>query len=132
MRYLYPFEVISDMYVSKVGGCSPDLDRGEIGINANALSMNTSLIAGETIARIKFFDTVYPFFLRKRYRIVGLEEYDEGYELSQNGEIVFSEQDYRDEYAGREVLINSIEDFRIGEDMNKIFKAMKDRIWNSI
>ncbi len=125
--YAYPLEVISDMYVSKVGGYSPELEEGEIGINANALSMNTSLIAGETVARIRFFDKAYPFFLRKTYRIVGLEEHNEGYEFSENGEVVFSEEEYREEYAGREVIINAVEDFRIG-DKTEIFRIIRERM----
>ncbi len=125
--YAYPLEVISDMYVSKVGGYSPELEEGEIGINANALSMNTSLIAGETVARIRFFDEAYPFFLRKTYRIVGLEEHNEGYEFSENGEVVFSEEEYREEYAGREVIINAVEDFRIG-DRTEIFRIIRERM----
>jgi len=126
--YLYPVEVLSDTYVSRVGGSSPELERGEIGININALTANTSLIAGESRARLKFFDTSYPFFLRRKYRIVGLEENMEGYEFSENGEVVFSESDYREEFEGREVIINAVEDFRIGDDMSEVVKAMRERI----
>ncbi len=35
--YRYPVEVIADMYLSKVGGYSYELDRNEIGINAKRL-----------------------------------------------------------------------------------------------
>ncbi len=126
--YLYPVEVVADTYVSRVGGCSPELSKGEIGINVNALTANTSLIAGESVARLKFFDSTYPFFLRKKYRIVGLEENMEGFEFSENGEVVFSESEYSEEYEGREVIINAVEEFRIGDDMSSVFKAMRERI----
>jgi len=126
--YLYPVEVIADTYVSRVGGCSPELERGEIGININALTENTSLIAGESRARLKFFDTTTPFFLRKKYRIVGLEEHMEGYELSENGEVIFSEDEFREDFEGKEVIINAVEDFRIGDDMSEVVRAMRERI----
>ncbi len=128
--YLYPVEVVADIYMSRVGGCSSELERGEIGINANALYTNTSLIAGETLARLKFFESNKPFFLRKKYRIVGLEEHMEGYELSENGEIVFSESDYKKEFEGKGVIINAVEEFRIGDDMGKVVKAMREKIRN--
>ncbi len=128
--YLYPVEVIADTYVSRVGGCSAELGKGEIGININALTANTSLIAGESKARLKFFDSNYPFFLRRKYRIVGLEEHMDGYELSENGEVVFSEEEFQSEFEGREVIINAVEDFRIGDDMSKVIKAMRERIRN--
>ncbi|RUM32747.1 MAG: hypothetical protein DSY33_06245 [Archaeoglobus sp.] len=126
--YLYPVEVVADMYVSRVGGCSPELDRGEIGINANAISSNTSLIAGESMARLRFFNSNRPFFLRKRYRIIGLEEHMEGYGLSKNGEVVFSELEYRSEFEGKEVIINAVEDFRIGDDLKSVVMAMREKL----
>jgi len=132
--FLYPREIISDTYVSKVGGFSSELDKREIGINALALSMNTSIIANETKARLKFFDEKpTPYFLKRRYTIVGLEEHMDGFEVSPNGEVVFSEE-VKDEKGmggieGRGVIINTVESFRIDGDYSAVIRALRKRLW---
>lgn len=117
--FAYPVEVMADVYISRVGGFSYELSGREIGINAKALEVNTSIIANETYARLRFFDEKpYPFFFRRRFRIVGLEENMEGYELSPNGEVVLPAE-LEDEFGdvvGREVVVNTVESFRIDDD----------------
>lgn len=113
--FLYPQEVISDTYVSIIGGFSPELDEREAGINWKALEVNTSIIANETLARMKFFDErPYPFFLRRKYRIVALEDHMQGYESSVNGEVIFSTELIHEleEKLGAGVIINTVESFR--------------------
>ncbi len=112
--FAYPMEIATDLYVSRVGGFSPELDSNEIGINVDAIRTNTTIIADETYAKIRFLDEKpRPFFFRKSYRIVGLEPNMEGYEYSQNGEVVFSESlsETFGRYVGREVVINTVETF---------------------
>lgn len=134
--YLYPREIIADTYLSMVGGFSSELEKSEIGINAKALEVNTSIISNETRASIKFLDDrVIPYFLRRKYTVVGLEEYMEGYEYSQQGEVVFS-TDLRKEFSeklGREVILNTVESFRIDGDFTKVIKALKQEMmsWSS-
>jgi len=130
--FLYPQEIIADIYVSKIGGFSPELGKREAGINSKAIEMNTSIIADETYARLKFLDEKpYPFFLKKKYRIVGLEENMEGYEDSRNGEVVLSTelQDELQDKIGSGVIINTVEMFRLGE--NEIYRQIRKRIWYS-
>ncbi len=129
--FLYPREVIADMYVSRVGGFSSELDKKEIGINVLALSANTSIIANETEARLRFFDEKpRPYFLKRRYKIVGLEEHMDGYNASLNGEVVFSENfDGSSDVRGRAVIINTVESFRIDNDYSAVVEALKERIW---
>ncbi|AEA47456.1 hypothetical protein [Archaeoglobus veneficus] len=128
--YLYPKEILADTYVSKVGGFSSELDEREIGINALALSMNTSIIANETEARLRFFDDrPLPYFLRRSYRIVGLEENMDGFEASPNGEVVFSEKCELRDVEGRDVIINTVESFRIDGDYSSVVRALRRRVW---
>lgn len=113
--FLYPQEVISDTYVSIIGGFSPELDERDAGINSKALEVNTSIIANETLARMKFFDEQpYPFFFKRKYRIVALEDHMQGYEGSVNGEVIFSTEliDELKERLGAGVIINTVESFR--------------------
>lgn len=130
--FLYPQEIIADIYVSKIGGFSPELGKREAGINSKAIEVNTSIIADETYARLKFLDEKpYPFFLKKKYRIVGLEENMEGYEDSRNGEVVLSSelQDELQDKVGSGVIINTVEMFRLGE--NEIYRYIRKRILGS-
>ncbi len=134
--YLYPREIIADTYLSKVGGFSSELENSEIGINAKALEINTSIISNETKASIKFLDDrIIPYFLRRKYTVVGLEEYMEGYEYSQQGEVVFS-TDLRKEFSerlGKEVILNTVESFRIDGDFTNVIKALRQEMvtWSS-
>ncbi len=127
--FAYPMEVVSDIYLSKIGGFSCELSKNEIGINAKALEVNTSIIANETYARLRFFDEKpYPYFFRRSFRIIGLEENMEGYELSSNGEVVLSaelEDDFKN-IVGRDVMINTVESFRIDYDYRKVIKKIFD------
>ncbi len=129
--FLYPKEIIADIYLSKIGGFSSELDKKEIGINAKALEVNTSIIADETHARLKFFDEkATPFFLRRMYRIVGLEEHMDGYEESSNGEVILSaelEEEF-ERYRGKDVIINTVESFRIDGDYSGVIKAIRRRM----
>jgi len=129
----YPQEVIADMYVSRVGGFSGELEKKEIGINALALSTNTSIIANETEARLKFFnEKTIPYFLKRKYKIIGLEEHMDGYNASLNGEVVFSAhlEDERVKLVeGKAVIINTVESFRIDDDYSAVVKALRKKIW---
>ncbi len=108
----YPMEIATDLYVSKVGGFSSELDRNEVGININAIYSNTSIIANETYAKIRFLgEKAKPYFFRESYLIVGLEPNMEGYELSGNGEVVLPESMGDFNLIGREVIINTVESF---------------------
>lgn len=134
--FLYPKEIIADTYLSRVGGFSSELENSEIGINSKALEINTSIISNETKASIKFLDDrIIPYFLRRRYTVVGLEEYMEGYEYSKQGEVVFS-TDLRKEFSGKlgkEVILNTVESFRIDEDFTNVIKALRQEMvtWSS-
>ena len=125
--YTYPIEVVSDIYVSRIGGFSYELGKREIGINSKALEINTSIIANETYAKLRFFDEKpYPYFFRRSFRIVGLEENMEGYEYSPNGEVVLP-ADFEDENVlGREVMINTVESFRIDNDYGTVIRKLLD------
>lgn len=123
---------MSDIYVSKLGGFSYEMERNEIGINAKAIELNTSIIANETFARVRFFDEkVKPYFLREIFKIVGIEEHMECYDLTKNGEIVLSEEleNKFKEREGEDVIINTVEFFRIDGDYSRVINTFR-RIWS--
>ena len=135
--YQYPVEILGDTYLTKLGGFSEEIGRNEIGINEKAIEMNTSLIQNESYVRLRFFDIRQkPFFLRKNFRIVGIPQDWNSFELSTNGEIVMAE-DYREKLkkqVGSYLLINAVESFRIDGDyssMGEAIKSMREWIWKS-
>ncbi len=132
--YRYPVEVISDTYLSRVGGYSYELERNEIGINAKALEVNTSIIPNETVAVLRTLDTNRPYFFRRRFVVVGVEENMECYEMTINGEVVLPEKVAEMERmkVGEEVLVNTVEYFRIDGDFSKVAKAVLWRLESRI
>ncbi|AIG96898.1 MULTISPECIES: hypothetical protein [Archaeoglobus] len=130
--YRYPVEVIADTYLSKVGGYSYELDRNEIGINVKALEMNTSIIANETLATLKRFEEIRPYFLRRKFVVVGIEESMDCYEMSANGEVVLPEEMEGSMEVGESVIVNTVEAFRIDGDYSNVIKAIKWRLDNQI
>ncbi|MET1123953.1 MAG: hypothetical protein ABWW66_01655 [Archaeoglobaceae archaeon] len=127
--YRYPVEVIADMYLSRVGGYSGELGEREIGINAKALEVNTSIIPNETYATLSFPGRrAKPYFFRKKYVIVGVEENMECFEMTRSGEVVLPESMEDKVEVGSEVLINTVEFFRIDGDYSKVFRAMLWRL----
>jgi hypothetical protein len=127
----YPIEIIADIYLSKIGGFSSELDRNEIGINMKAIELNTSIIANETTAKLRFFDEkIKPYFFKDSYLIVGLEPHMDGYEYSQNGEVVLSSdlEEVFSKYIGKDVLLNTVESFRVDGDYRSVIKAFAKRL----
>ncbi len=124
--YRYPVEIISDTYLSRVGGYSYELERNEIGINAKALEVNTSIIPNETVAVLKTLEGDRPYFFKRKFVVVGVEENMDCYEMTMNGEVVLPEGvDERERVeVGKEVLVNTVESFRIDGDYSRIMKAM--------
>ncbi len=128
--FRYPVEVVAETYLSRVGGFSEEIERGEIGINSKALEVNTSIIANVTVADLRFFGERKPYYLRRKFVIVGVDENMDAYDLTRNGEVVLPE-DIRDELAeiaesveGREVIINTVESFRVDGDYSKVVEAV--------
>lgn len=123
--YRYPVEVVSDMYLSKIGGFSYELDKREIGINAKALELNTSIIPNETTATLRTFGDKKPYFFKKRFVVVAVEENMDCYGMTVNGEVVLPEE-MKDEKmkVGEEVIVNTVESFRIDGDYRNVAKAM--------
>ncbi|ADC66565.1 conserved hypothetical protein [Ferroglobus placidus DSM 10642] len=131
--YRYPREIISDIYLSKIGGFSEELGKGEMGINIKAIYANTSIIPEETFCRIRFFEErSKPYFLKKKFKIVGIEEDMESYEMTRDGEVVFSE-DVKEELknkVGEAVIINTVESFRFDGDYSSLINYLS-KLWKS-
>ncbi|WP_290596612.1 MULTISPECIES: hypothetical protein [unclassified Archaeoglobus] len=124
--YKYPVEVISDTYLSKVGGFSYELDRNEIGINAKALEVNTSIIPNETFATLRTFDDRRPYFFKHRFVVVAVEENMDCYGMTANGEVVLPD-DIKGKMrvkVGEDVIVNTVESFRIDGDYRNVTKAI--------
>ena len=132
--YRYPVEVISDTYLSKVGGFSYELDRKEIGINAKALEVNTSIIPNETFATLRTFDDRRPYFFKNRFIVVPIEENMDCYEMTADGEVVLPD-DMKDKMrvkVGEDVIVNTVESFRIDGDYRNVVKAILWRLESRI
>jgi len=127
--FRYPVEVIADTYLSKVGGYSYELDRGEIGINARALELKTSIIANETLATLRKLEgDRRPYLLRRKFVVVGIEETMDCYEMTANGEVVLPEEMEGSIEVGEEVIVNTVEFFRIDGDYSNVVKAIRWRL----
>ncbi|MEM0215705.1 MAG: hypothetical protein QXI54_09140 [Archaeoglobaceae archaeon] len=123
--YRYPIEVISDIYLSRVGGFSYELSEREVGINHKAIELKTSLIPNETFVTLRFLDKkAKPYFFRKRFLVVGIEEQMDSYEMTSNGELVLPESFKEEAEIGKEVIINAVEFFRIDRDLAAVFEAL--------
>ncbi len=131
--YKYPREIISDIYLSKVGGFSEELGKEEMGININAIYMNTSIIPDETFCRVKFFEEKSrPYFLKKKFRIVGIDESMRSYGMTKDGEVVFS-REIKELFSGRvgeAVIINTVESFRFDGDYSNLVSYVS-KLWRS-
>ena len=129
--YKYPKEIISDIYLSKIGGFSEELSKEEMGINIKAIYTNTSIIPEETFCRIRFFEEKSkPYFLKKMFKIVGIEENMESYDMTRDGEVVFSEE-VREELknkVGEAVIINTVESFRFDGDYSNLINYLS-KLW---
>jgi len=129
--YRYPVEVISDIYLSKVGGYSYELGESEIGINSRAIAMNTSLIPNETYVTLRFLnEKAKPYFFRKRFLVVGIEEHMDSYEMTKEGEVVLPDSLEEKAEVGREVILNAVEFFRIDGDFSAILRVFLLRLEN--
>jgi len=124
--YRYPVEVVSDTYLSKVGGFSYELGKREIGINAKALEVNTSIIPNETFATLRTFDDRRPYFFKQRFVVVAVEENMDCYKMTANGEVVLPDEirDRMDVKVGEDVIVNTVESFRIDGDYSNVARAM--------
>jgi len=131
--YRYPKEVISDIYLSRVGGFSEELSKEEMGINVNAIYMNTSIIPDETFCRIRFFEErSRPFFLKRKFKIVGISEEMRAYKMTREGEVVFSDdmKELLKSKIGEAVIINTVESFRMDDDYSSLAKYLS-KLWRS-
>jgi len=126
--FRYPVEIISDIYLTKIGGFSYELERSEVGINIKALQLNTSIIPNETYVTLKLFGDVTPYFLKNRFIVIGIDENMDCYKFTPSGELVLPESLREDVKIGDEVLVNATEFFRIDGDYSKLIRCF---IWSS-
>ncbi len=94
--------------------------------------MNTSIIANETLATLKRFEEVRPYFLKRKFLVVGIEENMDCYEMTANGEVVLPEEMEGSMEVGSDVIVNTVEAFRIDGDYSNVIKAIKWRIDSQI
>lgn len=126
--YRYPVEVLSETYLTKIGGYSYELSEREVGINHKAIELNTSLIPNETLVTLRFLDrNNRPYFLRKRFLIVGIEDHMQSYEMTSNGELVLPDSLHEEAEIGWNVIINAVEFFRVDRDLSAFAKAFRMR-----
>ncbi|ABK14184.1 MAG: hypothetical protein H5T42_04510 [Methanothrix sp.] len=75
LTYPYPIETLRHWYVTPVGGRSPELEPGELGLNREAIVENTDLIPFEDRVLLSRLEggSPRPLFARKYFRIVPLD-----------------------------------------------------------
>ncbi|MEM2023011.1 MAG: hypothetical protein QXI31_04965, partial [Archaeoglobaceae archaeon] len=87
------------------------------------------LIPNETFVTIRLFrGKIKPYFFKRRFLIVGVEENMDCYELTKNGEVVLSESLGETVEVGEEVIINAVEFFRVDGDYSNLLKAILCRL----
>lgn len=70
--------------------------------------------------------------MKKKFKIVGIEEDMESYEMTRDGEVVFSE-DVKEELknkVGEAVIINTVESFRFDGDYSSLINYLS-KLWKS-
>lgn len=76
LSYPYPVEALRHWYLTPIGGQSPELEPGEIGLNREALAKNTHLVPFEDRVLISKLEggKAKPIFTRRFFRVVPLDE----------------------------------------------------------
>jgi len=93
-RYSYPVETLRHWYIAPIGGQSPDLGQGQIGLNREALADNTDLVPFEDRVSISRLDgggrCPRPLFMKRFFQVVALDRKSkDALSKSPNGEVVF-------------------------------------------
>jgi hypothetical protein len=72
----FPVQTLRHIYVTPFGGFSPDLQPGEIGINAQALERNTDLEPWRDLVTIGKLERAsrIPFILKQLFRVVPVDQ----------------------------------------------------------
>jgi hypothetical protein len=92
-RYPFPVETLRHWYVAPIGGQSPDLEQGQIGLNRDALADNTDLVPFEDRVSISRLDggecCPRPLFMKRFFQVVALDRKSkDALSKSPNGEVV--------------------------------------------
>jgi hypothetical protein len=75
-KYPYPVQTLKHWYMAPVGGFSPSLEPGQVGLCGEALAENTDLVPFQdrvSLARL-WGDRPSPLFMRKLFQVVSLDE----------------------------------------------------------
>lgn len=92
-RYPFPVETLRHWYVTPIGGQSPDLEQGQIGLNREALADNTDLVPFEDRVSISRLDgggcCPRPLFMKRFFQVVALDRKSkDALSKSPKGEVV--------------------------------------------
>jgi len=117
----FPVETLRHWYVTPFGGLSPELSLYQIGINREALEVNTSLDPSLDRVRVTVLGRVRrPIFFERFFEIVPLDErHPNALRWSPAGEAVLPEGDQvmrprESPHPGDEVVINNVPSHRLG------------------
>lgn len=121
----YPVETLRYVYLTPFGGFSPDLQPGEIGINAEALARNTDLQPWRDVVTIRPAGRAapIPYIMKCLFRVVPIDaSMRDAWRRSLDGEAVLpheqpgeaSESARLDLAMGDELLINGVLARRLG------------------
>jgi len=116
-RYPYPVQTLKHWYVAPVGGFSPSLEPGQVGLCREALAENTDLVPFQdkvSLARL-WEDRPRPLFMRKLFQVVALDKSSaDALAKSAHGEVVLPLEESgkrswpEDLKAGEMVILNGV------------------------
>lgn len=111
LTYPYPIETLRHWYVTPVGGRSPELEPGELGLNREAIVENTDLIPFEDRVLLSRLEggSPRPLFARRYFRIVPLDRSKpDALSKSPRGEAILPDNETCPIKVGEMVVINSV------------------------
>ncbi len=106
-RYPYPIETLRHWYVAPIGGCSFDLEPGQVGLNRDALTDNTDLVPFADKVSISRLDgdKTRPLFIKRYFEVIALDRRSlDALSKSPNGEIVLPLDDLKQKTGHSEPL----------------------------
>jgi len=116
-RYCYPVQTLKHWYVAPVGGFSPGLEFGQVGLCREALAENTDLVPFQdkvSLARL-WGDRQRPLFMQRLFQVVALDESSaDALSKSPHGEVVLPMEEPgkrvwpRDLREGDMVILNGV------------------------
>ncbi len=135
----YPFETLRHWYVTPFGGRSGELGPGQVGINAEALDQNTTLVPEQDRVLISLLgrSTRRPLYARDAFQVVALDvRLPDALQRSLHGEAVLPAEEawevvkrpYLQPHEGQALLLNSVAPRTFGMEPQELLAEALRRV----